>query len=137
MTYTCICNALIVNCTEEALKKAPNIKEIKVLVIPHVARMWWAIGRLLEIIKAILIAIGIEVRKKISLKQTCEMFQLWLDGREGTGDEDRSWFVILRVLMDIGRSDIIFEIQEHFDLKTKDIGRGKNVPCNKCLCIYT
>ena len=55
------------------------------------------------------------------------MFQLWLDGREGTGDEDRSWLVILRVLTDIGRSDIIFEIQEHFDLKTKDIDRGRNV----------
>ena len=55
------------------------------------------------------------------------MFQLWLDGREGTGDEDRSWLVILRVLVDIGRSDIIFEIQEHFDLKTKDIARGENV----------
>ena len=55
------------------------------------------------------------------------MFQLWLYDREGTGDEDRSWFVVLRVLVDIGRSDIIFEIQEHFDLKTKDIDRGRNV----------
>ena len=123
--------------TEEALKKAPNIKEVAVLVIPHVARMWCAIGRFLGIIKAILTAIESEARKKVSLKQTCEMFQLWLDGREGTGDEERSWFVILRVLMDIGRSDIIFEIQEHFDLKTKDIARGKNVPCNELVCIYT
>ena len=118
---------MILLCTEEALKKAPDIKEIKVLVIPRVARMWRAIGRFLGIIKAILTAIESEARKKVSLKQSCEMFQLWLDGREGTGDEDRSWFVILRVLVDIGRSDIIFEIQEHFDLKDKDINRGENV----------
>ena len=85
--------------------------------------------------KAVLIAIESEARK-VLLKQT---FQLWLDGREGTGDEDRSWLVILRVLVDIGRSDIIlkFEIQEHFDLKTKDIARGKNTPCNECVCIYS
>ena len=124
------------NCTEEALKKAPNIKEIKVLVIPHVARIWCPIGQSLGIIKAILIAIGNEARKKVSLKQSCEMFQLWLDVREGTGDEDRSWLVILRVLTDIGRSDIIFEIQEHFDLKTKDIARGRNIPCNECVRMH-
>ena len=97
--------------------------------------MWWAIGRFLGIIKAILITIESEARKKVSLKQSCEMFQLWLDGREGTGDEDRSWFVILRVLVDIGRSDIIFEIQEHFDLKTKDIDRGENVHDIVLLCV--
>ena len=130
-------DALIVHYTEEALKKAPNIKKIKVLVIPHVARMWYAIGRFLGIIKAILIAIGNDARKKVSLKQTSDMFQLWLDVREGTGDEERSWLVILRALTDIGRSDIIFEIQEHFDLKTKDIARGKNITCNECVCIYT
>ena len=124
------------NCTEEALKKAPNIKEIKVLVIPRVARMWLSIGRCLGIIKAILTVIESEARK-VSLKQSCEMFQLWLDGREGTGDEDRSWLVILRVLVDIGRSDIKFEIQEHFNLKTKDIDRGENVPNNECVCICT
>ena len=125
------------NCTEEALKKAPNIKEIEVLVIPRVAHMWCAIGKFLGIIKAILIAIGSEARKKVSLKQSCEMFQLWLDGREGSGDEDRSWFVILRVFVDIGRSDIIFEIQERFNFKDKDIARGKNVPNNECVCICT
>ena len=109
------------------MKKAPDIKEIEVFVIPHVAPMWRVIGRFLGIIKAILTAIESEVRKKVSLKQTCEMFQLWLDVREGTGDEERSWLVILGVLTNIGRSDVIFEIQEHFDLKTKDIDRGKNV----------
>ena len=115
------------------MKKAPNIKEVAVLVIPHVDCMWFAIGRLLGILKAVLIAIESEARK-VLLKQT---FQLWLDVREGTGDEERSWLVILRVLVDIGRSDIIFEIQEHFDLKTKDIARGKNIPCIECVCIYT
>ena len=125
------------NYTEEALKKAPDIKEIKVLVIPRLARMWYAIGRFLGIIKAILTAIESDARKKVSLKQSCEMFQLWLDGREGTGDEDRSWFVILRVLVDIGRSDIIFEIQEHFDLKTRDIDRGENVHDILINCVYS
>ena len=32
----------------------------------------------------------------------CDMFQLWLEGREGIEDEERSWFVILRDLFDIG-----------------------------------
>ena len=40
------------------------------------------------------------------MEADCDMFQLWLEGREGIGEEERFWFVILRDLFDIGRSDV-------------------------------
>jgi hypothetical protein len=97
---------------EDVLKKAPDITDVKVLVIPWVARLWRVLGRSLGIVRAILSRIEKEVQTSLSSKQKCEMFQLWLEGAEGTGDEKRSWSTIFTILIDIGHSDVVIEVVE-------------------------
>ena len=121
----------------ESLRAAPNIDDIQVLVIPHVLPMWHVLGLQLGIHEAILSAIESDARRNRSIlsKQAIEMFRLWLDGVEGTGDQDRSWSTILKALIEIGLSEISIKVLKHFDptATLKDIGRGENV----CVCVCT
>ena len=120
----------------ESLRAAPNIDDIRVLVIPHVLLMWHVLGLQLGIHEAILSAIEGDARRNRSVlsKQAIEMFRLWLDGAEGTGDQDRSWSTILRTLIKSGRSEVSIKVLKHFDptATPKDIGRGEDV----CVCRY-
>ena len=120
----------------ESLRAAPNIDDIQVLVIPHVLLMWHVLGLQLGIHKAILSAIESDARRNRSIlsKQAIEMFQLWLDGAEGTGDQHRSWSTILRALIKSGLSEVSIEVLKHFDptATPKDIGQGEEV----CVCVY-
>ena len=97
--------------------------------------MWRVLGLQLGIHEAILSAIESDARRNRSIlsKQAIEMFRLWLDGAEGTGDQDRSWSTILEALIESGRSDVSMKVLKHFDptATLKDIGRGQDV----CVCV--
>ena len=97
--------------------------------------MWRVLGLQLGIHEAILSAIESDARRNRSIlsKQTIEMFRLWLDGAEGTGDEDRSWSTILEALIESGCSEVSMKVLKHFDptATPKDIGRGEDV----CVCV--
>ena len=96
--------------------------------------MWRVLGLQLGIHEAILSAIERKARKKRSIlsKPAIEMFRLWLDGTEGTGNKDRSWSTILKALIEVGRSEVSIKVLKHFDpaATLKDIGRGEDV----CVC---
>ena len=128
----------------ESLRAAPNIDDIRVLVVPHVLLMWHVLGLQLGIHKAILSAIESDARRNRSIlsKQAIEMFQLWLDGAEGTGDRDRSWSTILRALIKSGGSEVSMQVLKHLDptATPKDIGQGEDVCVRRyariCVCEF-
>jgi hypothetical protein len=113
---------------EEPLKKVPNIKDLHVLVIPHILFIWHLIGQLLGIQEVVLSEIEEEARKGRSVvsKQACEMFQLWLERAEGTGDEERSWSTILKALIKVGHSWIVRKVLRHLNPTAthRDIGQA-------------
>ena len=115
---------------EEALKKAPNIDDIRVLIITQVVLLWRVLGQQLGISEALLSAIESEARKSIWSKQAIEMFRLWLDEVEGTGDQDRYWSTILKVLIEIGRSEVSMKVIKHFEPSANNMAIGQ---C-KCVC---
>ena len=106
--------------------------------------MWHVLGLQLGVHEAILSAIESDARRNRSIlsKQATEMFRLWLDGEEGTGDQDRSWSTILKALIKSGRSEVSVKVLKHLDPTPKDIGRGEDVCVRRyaricvCECVY-